>query len=314
MREFITYTSTFRLLGIGPKDHLGKLEIPVIKDLPVGKKMYDHLTFIGLLFTFNQSIELKQEEAVKSSAFMNFLEGKGIATSLGGVEAFTYIKTKESKEKKKKYPDVELIFVGGGMHTDRGVIYRKTFGITDEIYDTVYKPLEDKNAISVLPLLVHPKSYGHVELKSNSPIDDPKLYGNFFTDPENHDIKTFIAAIREAQRIMKFPSMQKYNATLHSIPIPGCEKLEFDSDDYWDCALRHISPTLHHQTSTCKMGPGNDPEAIVDHRLKVYGIKNLRVADCSVIPKPVTAHTNAPSIMIGEKASDMIKEQWNMQK
>lgn len=91
----------------------------------------------------------------------------------------------------------------------------------------------------------------------------------------------------------------------------GCENFEFDSDPYWECALRSMTSTLHHQISTCKMGPPDDAEAVVDHRLRVYGIKNLRVVDTSVIPVTLSAHTSAPGMMIGEKAADIIKEDWD---
>lgn len=92
--------------------------------------------------------------------------------------------------------------------------------------------------------------------------------------------------------------------------LSGCEAHLFDSDDYWICAVRSISSTLWHQVSTCKMGPPNDPEAVVDNELRVYGVKNLRVADTSVIPVTITAHTVIPSYMIGEKAADLLKQTW----
>ncbi|KAK9871994.1 hypothetical protein WA026_015239 [Henosepilachna vigintioctopunctata] len=297
--------------GIGPRTQLEKHGIPVLQNLPVGQKLYDHLTFVGLTYTLNESIVAQQEDLTKLKTITDYLsEGGGPLSGFGGVEVFTYIKTTESKEKKKKYPDIELIFIGGNMGTDLGLIHRRTFRITDEIYDAVWKPLENKPAIMILPMLLHPKSFGYVELQSKSPFDYPKLHGNFFTDAEGHDIKTFVAAIREAQRIARSPSMQRYDAKLHSVPIPGCGHFRFDSDEYWECAVRHTSPTLHHQVSTCKMGPNHDPEAVVDSKLRVYGVKNLRVADCSVIPMPLSAHTNTPSIMIGEKASDLIKDEW----
>ncbi|RZC32825.1 GMC oxred C domain containing protein [Asbolus verrucosus] len=92
--------------------------------------------------------------------------------------------------------------------------------------------------------------------------------------------------------------------------MPGCELYEFDSDDYWRCCLRTLGVTLHHQVGTAKMGPPHDPGAVVNHELKVYGIGRLRVADCSVIPFALGAHTNAPATMVGEKAADIIKANW----
>ncbi|CAG9864662.1 unnamed protein product [Phyllotreta striolata] len=92
--------------------------------------------------------------------------------------------------------------------------------------------------------------------------------------------------------------------------VECCESKEFDSDEYWECALRTVIGSLWHQVSTCKMGPAEDPEAVVDHRGKVHGITKLRIADTSIIPLPLTAHTTAPAYMIGEKIADLIKEEW----
>lgn len=94
------------------------------------------------------------------------------------------------------------------------------------------------------------------------------------------------------------------------ISFLGCENHIFDSDNYWECCLRTLIGSLYHQVATCKMGPSTDPEAVVDASLKVYGIKNLRVVDTSIIPLPVTAHTMEPAYMVGEKGSDIIKEEW----
>ncbi|KAL3271335.1 hypothetical protein HHI36_021823 [Cryptolaemus montrouzieri] len=298
------------LSGIGPKEHLEELGIPLKQDLPVGRKLYDHVIFIGLTFTLNESIVLREEDIMSPGVVLDFMNGEGPLTSLGGVEALTFLQTKESKEKKKKYPDIELMFIGGALSTDLGTTYRKTFRVTDEIYDAVWQPLEDKPAFMVMPMLMHPKSFGRVELRSKSPFDVPKFYGNYFSDPDGSDIKTLIASIRETQRIVESPSMRRYDAQVHSIPIPGCEQLQFDSNEYWECAIRHLSTTIHHQIGTCRMGPKSDPEAVVDNYLRVHGVKNLRVADCSIIPLPLTAHNNIPGMMIGEKTSDLIKDYW----
>lgn len=76
--------------------------------------------------------------------------------------------------------------------------------------------------------------------------------------------------------------------------------------------MRHFTFTIYHPTSTCKMGPHTDPDSVVDHRLRVYGVGKLRVADASIMPTIVSGNTNAPTIMIGEKVSDMIKEDWGV--
>ncbi|KAF6217330.1 hypothetical protein GE061_001684 [Apolygus lucorum] len=105
-------------------------------------------------------------------------------------------------------------------------------------------------------------------------------------------------------------SFKKWNSRLLSTKFPGCESHEFASDEYWACAARHLTTNLHHQVGTCKMGPASDPDAVVDPRLRVYGIRNLRVVDGSVMPVIPASHTNAVVVMIGEKAADLIKEDW----
>lgn len=198
------------------------------------------------------------------------------------------------------------------MHLDKGINYRKTLGITDQMYNTVWKPLEGIQSYTILPMLMHPKSIGHLELKSKNPYNHPRFYGNYLSDPDNIDIKTLIVAIKEIIELSRTSAFQKYGSKLHDIKIPGCEQYEFASDEYWECAIRHIATTLHHQVGTCKMGPKKDPMAVVDNRCRVHGIKNLRVVDTSVIPFALTAHTNAPAYMVGEKIAHEIKRRWKV--
>lgn len=300
------------LSGVGPKEHLEEIGVNVLRDLPVGKKMYDHLTFFGLTFTVNQSIVHVQNDLYLPQTALEFItNGSGLYTSIGGVEALAYIRTKLSQHPVPNYPDVELIFAAAHFSTDKGQFYRKSFRVSDELYDTVWKPLEDSHVFVIAPMLFHPKSYGYLKLKSKNPFHWPKFYGNFLTDPDNIDKRTFIEAIRMIQRIvLRTNSFKKYGARMVRTPFPGCKHVPFDTDQYWECALQYVTTTLHHQVATCKMGPSNDPEAVVNNKLKVYGIKNLRVADTSIIPIPLSAHTNVPAFMVGEKASDLIKEDW----
>lgn len=159
-------------------------------------------------------------------------------------------------------------------------------------------------------MLLHPKSKGFLKLKSKNPFQHPLFYPNFYQDP--HDLKTHIASIRVAQQIAKQPSFQKLGLKLFEANVPGCEREYFDTDEYWECYIMHMSATLHHQVGTCKMGPTTDPTSVVDPRLIVHGFENLRVADISVIPEGPSGHTAAFSFMIGEKVADMIKTQWKI--
>lgn len=132
------------LSGIGPKEDLEELGIKVLRDLPVGKKMYDHITFFGQVFTVNESIVNDQNLAFDPSSLVKLVfNGEGPLTSLGGVEALLYTKTNVSDDP-SPYPDMETLFIGGSLSTDRGHINRRVFGVTDKIYNTLFKPLEDK--------------------------------------------------------------------------------------------------------------------------------------------------------------------------
>ncbi|CAG9770842.1 unnamed protein product [Ceutorhynchus assimilis] len=301
------------LSGIGPKDHLEELGIPVVQNLPVGKKMYDHITFLGLNFIVNKPIITTEKVFYNISNMIDLLQnGRGPLTMLGGVEGLLYFKTQISKEK-ANYPDMEVIFIGSNLAADRGAAFKDTLSVSDELYNAYWKDIEQIPFFQIFPMLIHPKSHGYLKLKSSNPFHWPKFYPQYFTDKYNEDIKTFIASIRKIIEITKMPALQKYGSRLYDKPMPGCERYIFNSDPYWECALRTITPTLHHQVSTCKMGPATDPEAVVDHKLRLHGIKNLRVADTSIIPLPLSAHTNIPAIMIGEKTADIIKEDWYLE-
>lgn len=315
-KEVVLSAGTFHspqllmLSGIGPKEHLQEIGIPVIQDLRVGETMYDHICYPGLVFTVNiTDSTIILDDILNIPAITGWFKNQGPFVEIGGVESLGYIKTKKSKES-IPHADIEVIFLGGTLSSDYGSGVRRGMDITKEVYDTVFKPVENKHAWTAFPMLVHPNSKGYIKLKDKNPFHWPKLYGNYFSDPENQDIDTMVEGIKEIIRISDSPAMQRIGSRLHDIPLPGCRNILFGSDEYWRCALRQLTATLHHQVGTCKMGPKNDPEAVVDPALRVYGIKGLRVADCSIIPIPLTAHTNAPAIMVGEKAADLIKNDW----
>ncbi|XP_008191961.1 glucose dehydrogenase [FAD, quinone] [Tribolium castaneum] len=315
-KEVILSAGTFNspkllmLAGIGPRDHLAEMGIPLLEDLPVGQNLHDHLTYPGLSFIIDKPLSLSVLHLINPKNIIDFLfNGTGPYTSLGGVGGIGYIKTKESLEV-EDIPDIELLFLDGSLSTDYGLWNRRWMNIRDDVYYPVYGPTHNIPTWTIFPMLLHPKSTGYLKLKSRNPRDYPLLYGNYFTDPAQQDLKTMLAAIRYIQKLANTRPFQEMGTRMNPNPIPVCAHLIFDSDAYWMCAIRAISVTLHHQVGTAKMGPKDDPTAVVNHELKVYGVKGLRVADCSVIPFALGAHTNAPAIMVGEKAADLIKADW----
>ncbi|KAF5272040.1 hypothetical protein FQR65_LT05021 [Abscondita terminalis] len=299
------------LSGVGPRDDLEKMKIPLVKDLPVGKKIYDHPSYLGLVFAVNKKIVSVFNDFVANKTVERFMfNGTGPLTSTDLIESVLFMKTSVA-DYKEFYPDIELMFLSSSMNLDETLIYKRMVNIADKFYDSVWKSIKEKLTFSIFPILLHQKSHGHLRLKSKNPFDAVTIYGNYFTDPQNKDMKTMIAGIREAQRIIQAPAFRYYETRQVENIVPGCKHLRYDSDPYWECAIRHITNTMHHQTSTCKMGPVSDPESVVDHKLRVHGIKKLRVVDTSIIPIPLSAHTNIPTVMIGEKASQLILEDYH---
>lgn len=295
------------LSGIGPKEELEKLDIHTVHDLKVGHNLKDHIAFLGLSFVMNDTeapVEHKHDEKDELVAYLK--NGKGPLTSIS-VEGLNFVKTAASKDK-TDYPDVELLFIPDA--NNKGYENTKHLRIKRETYDSIWKPIEGKKAFTVAVMQTHPKSKGTVTLKSKDPFNHPVISPNALSDVEEHDISTVLAGIRKAQEYLKTETFHKLGAEINKHQLHGCDQHEFDSDVYWKCAIRFLSVNLGHASGTAKMGPETDPEAVVDNKLRVHGVHKLRVADASVIPVEITGHLEAPTVMVGEKASDLLKEYW----
>ena len=139
-----------------------------------------------------------------------------------------------------------------------------------------------------------------MELKSADPSEPPLMYPNYLS--EEQDIIDTRNAFRESRRVFMQPAFDDYRVE-QSIPGPD---VNVDNDDEVDQWVRDTGETLYHPVGTCKMG--NDDMAVVDDNLKVKGVDNLRVVDASIMPNLIGGNTNAPSIMIAEKAADIIRQ------
>lgn len=301
------------LSGIGPSDQLSRHGIPLVQHLPVGKTLYDHITFPAVIFTLNTTgLAFNENRDANIENVIQYIRyGDNVVATPGAVEGIGYIRTPLSRDE-EGIPDIEFISIGGSILSDGGPTgsksVRKGMRISDRVFDSIFGEVDNTDAWSAFPMLLHPRSVGSVELKNNNPFSHPRMYGNYLTDPL--DAATFVASIRYLQTLASTEPFQRFGAKLYPGQYPTCRNMAFDSDEFWECAVRTFTATLHHQIATCRMGPAGDPLAVVDPELRVHGVNRLRVVDSSIIPRTVSAHTNAPAIMIGEKAADLIKSTW----
>ncbi|XP_011315278.1 glucose dehydrogenase [FAD, quinone] [Fopius arisanus] len=298
------------LSGIGPREHLEELGINVLKDAKVGYNMYEHVGFLGLTFLVNDSVSLTANTIFQLEEMWRYaIDRSGPISIPGGAEALAFLHTKYSTDSR---PDLELLFVGGSLNSDGDVAIRKGLGISDNLYNAVYKPIENVNTWSIWPIVQRPRSHGRIKLRCADPSVPPILDANLLDDP--YDIEIILEGIKKGMEISQAEPFQRYNSRIHDIPIPGCSGFMFASDDYWRCAIRHLPSLMDHQIGTVKMGPASDPSAVVDPELRVYGVDGLRVVDASIMPTMPVGHINAGIYMIGEKAADMIKRTWTTPK
>lgn len=296
------------LSGIGPQEHLQTLGIPVIADKRVGRTLYDHVSFPGVVFRLNSTNASLLEPKVATLAnLMQWLQyGDGLMATPGGVEAIGYLKTPLCEG---PVPDVELASIGGSLTLDSGGAIRKSWKITDRTYFNAFGALSGVDTWQAIPTLLQPKSKGFLELRDTSPFSHPKLFGNYLSDP--NDLATLKESIKYVIKLGESQAFRKYDASLYLAPYPTCSGYPVGSEQYWECAIRTLIVSARNPVGTCKMGPQTDPDAIVDPELRVYGVDRLRVADASIIPRPLSGRSNVAEIMIGEKAANMIRNTWS---
>ena len=161
-------------------------------------------------------------------------------------------------------------------------------------------PLHPFEAFTASVCNLRPESRGHVHIKTEDSRESPKIQPDYLSDPA--DRKVAADAIKLTRKIVSSPAMKKFEPEEFK---PG---IEFASDDDLAREAGNIGTTIFHPVGTCKMGPSSDNMAVVDERLKVHGIRGLRVVDASVMPTITSGNTNSPTLMIAEKASEMILE------
>ena len=261
------------LSGVGPAGDLRKIDLPAIHDLPgVGANLQDHMC-VPVAYECTQPVSLANAESF-GSLLLYLWSKKGPLTS-NIAEGGGFVKVASGCAT----PDMQYHFAPG-FFMDHG-----------------FKKIEG-HAFSFGPTHIRPGSRGRISLRSHDPLDAPHIHANYLSDPQ--DMEALLEGVKLARQLASAPAFTKYRGREL---FPGSEAKD-------DTALRtHISKTaetLYHPVGTCKMG--NDAASVVDSELRVHGLEGLRVVDASIMPVIVGGNTNAPTIMIAEKAADMIKK------
>ena len=266
------------LSGIGPAEHLRAMGIEVRHDLPgVGTKLHDHVDVVQVL----DAPKLKDLFGLSLAGAVNAIKGifewrrhrRGMLTT-NFAEAGGFIKSRPDEER----ADLQLHFVIGKL-VDHG---RKTvFG----------------HGYSCHVCLLRPKSRGRLRLASADPNAAPLIDPNFLAEPD--DLQRLVRGFKAMRHVLEQPALAAHGARELSTSA------EARSDAEIEAFIRGHADTIYHPVGTCRMGPG--PMDVVDAELRVRGVQGLRVVDASIMPAIISGNTNAPTVMIAEKAADMIK-------
>ncbi|XP_076442479.1 glucose dehydrogenase [FAD, quinone]-like [Babylonia areolata] len=289
-----------QLSGVGPKKVLEKVKIPVVVDLPVGENLQDHLAFdyqVGV----REPVTTTPEQLSSFWTWLKYTLFKtGQWSSPMSLESQIFMSIDE-ESRKRDWPDLQIIFIGRLRNTEA---MRKA-GYKEETVEQAKRRDSFKYGFPCLPCLLRPKGRGTLRLHSADPFEYPAIDPDNLENPE--DLATLINGIRVCQKLVATPTMQSVGAEATDPPSQFCAQHTFDSDDYWACMVRRNMQQFYHTCGTCKMGAVTDNTTVVDPQLRVKGLQGLRVVDASIMPAVPSGNTNAPVIMVAEKAADMIK-------
>ena len=266
-----------QLSGIGARSLLDDVDVPIVKDLPgVGQNLQDHLQIRLVYKTTQRTLNDEVNNLLKRTwVGLQYLLNRTGPLTLAASQVVIFTRSNPQVER----PDIQ--FHMQPLSAD--------------------KPGEGAHKFSAFTSSVcqlRPSSRGHLAIRSKDPLEHPAIHPNYLSDERDQQVA--IDGIKVARRIAAAPALSAHIVDEY---VPG---YQYQSDtELLDAARRH-SQTIYHPAGTCKMG--HDDMAVVDERLRVHGIGGLRVADASIMPEIISGNTNAPTIMIAEKAADMILE------
>jgi len=268
-----------QLSGVGPAELLKDIGVPVVHELSgVGENLRDH-------YPIRMAARVKGIDTINERA-------RGLPLA---AEIFKYFTGQSSILALS--PTLVYVFWKSDPALDKGDL-QITF--TPASYDEgVQTKLAPHPGMTVAPWQQRPESTGYIRVRSADPMEQPAIQPNYLAHEQ--DQRVTVAGVRLGRKLLRTPQLAPFFDFEES---PG-EDIQTD-DELLDYA-RGRGTTAFHLMGTCRMGPATDPTAVVDDQLRVHGMEGLRVADASIMPTMPSSNTNAPTIMIGEKAADMIR-------
>ncbi len=280
----INSPQVLELSGIGRPEVLRAHGIDVVHALPgIGENLQDHYV-VGVRHRITQNVTVNDQMQGLSflKEIFKYLFARTGLLTLSAAHLYAFVKTRPDLAT----PDVQFHILPATMDMEK---------LTNE-QEMV---LESLPGLTTAPCQLRPESRGTVHIRGADPALHPAIVPNYLSDPL--DQQTIVEGLRWGRRIVEQTPMDPYRGEELT---PGAA---LQSDDELLAFARETGGTIYHPVGTCKMGPADDPMAVVGADLKVHGIEGLRVIDASVMPRLVSGNTNAPTIMIAEKVADMIR-------
>ncbi|KAF8781705.1 glucose dehydrogenase [FAD, quinone]-like [Argiope bruennichi] len=287
------------LSGIGPKEHLQSLKIPVVADLPVGNNFQDHSATIHpyLLDPSYQTAEQKLTNLVYIEEYLT--NRTGPLSSIQFYSSIAFLPT-VNDDPSEDLPSQQLI-ISEFSFSNKGQL-----NLDPEVYEKYFTPYEGQPTFICISTAIRPRSRGTVRLNSTNPYDMPLIDPNYLADPK--DVEDIADGLKDCHIIATSEPMKRLGAKPFDTKFPGCEQFPQNEYSYFKCLAKSLNFAFPHGVGTSKMGDPNDPTTVVDPQLRVKGVKGLRVVDASVMPIVPNANPYVTVVMIAEKAADMIKE------
>ena len=303
-----TYGTTKIMLqsGLGRLPDLQPHGIAQVADLNVGHHFIDHV--YGMIWVaLNPSVAGETIVDVLSASLNYFGTRNGPFSQSGSLNCDAFINLTDPTA---PYPDVQYAFLHIEKQQQFLAELLADINLKDEFIAKLLALNRNYQLIAIEVVVLKPYSTGRVELRSSDPLDTPKITTGYLTDVEGRDKKLMIAGINKLKALLNTTSFKATQA--HIVDFNICTNFPLFSDSYLECYVTYFTANLWHQSGTCKMGNSSDPDAVVDPKLNVYNVTNLRVCDTSIYPTMPSGNTQCPTYMVGERCADFIKKTWGL--